>query len=163
MALCEMCGRTGEMLRALVEGVELSVCQICVKHGQLQKNQNLSSFRSAGYHQQGRRSSSSPPRQEKEWKVVEDFFRLLRSARERSKLSQEDFAVLLQERESVVNKWEAGTVKPSLETAKKLQKLLGLTLVVVDEFVGEEIVSARKSDELTLGDFMKMRSKRTIH
>lgn len=154
-----MCGRTGDLLRALVEGVDLSVCQVCAKHGQIQKNQHFSSFRSGGYHQQGRRSFSSPPKQEKEWKVVDDFSRLLRSARERSTLSQEDFAVLLQERESVVNKWEAGTVKPSLETAKKLQKLLGLTLVVIDEAVGEEIVSAKKSDELTLGDFMKMKRK----
>lgn len=153
MALCEMCGRTGDVARALVEGVELSICAVCSKYGKRVQHPQSASF-------PGRRSSAPRPvKQEKEWKVVEEFPRLLRSLREKSKLNQEDFARFLQERESVVGKWEAGSVKPSIETAKKLEKFLGVTLVVVDETVREEVVSSRKSDELTLGDFVKVKKK----
>lgn len=153
MALCEMCGRTGELSRALVEGVELSVCSLCGKHGKKLQNPTQS------YSTRSSTPSSRNIKPEKEWKVVDDFSRLLRAARERSELSQQDFAAFLQERESVVSKWESGSVKPSLETAKKLQKILGLTLIVLDEVVGEEIVSSKKVEGFTLGDFVKVRKR----
>jgi len=155
MALCEMCGRTGELSRTIVEGVELSVCSYCGKHGKRLQTPQQSYSTTTG----SPTSSSRNIKPETEWKVIDDFSKLLRTARERSELSQEDFAAFLQERESVVSKWESGTVKPSLETAQKLQKILGLTLIVLDEVVGGEIVSSQKSAEFTLGDFVKVRQR----
>ncbi|MBI4151395.1 TIGR00270 family protein, partial [Candidatus Woesearchaeota archaeon] len=96
-------------------------------------------------------------RVEKEWKVVADFSQLLRSAREKRNLSQQDFAVFLQEKESVVKKWEAGSVKPSLESAQKLERVLGTSLVIEDDSLVSSSLPSRKSDELTLGDVMNVK------
>ncbi len=153
------------MSRASVESVELSVCSGCARYGKLlappnyaTDSANVSSHR----YSENRRSSShlsaiNPKKltkQEKEWKMVDGFSKIIRAAREKSNLSQQDFAVFLQEKVSLVGKWEAGTVKPNLETARKLEKLLGVTLLELDEIIGLTTASSKKSGELTVGDLI---------
>ena len=99
---------------------------------------------------------------EPEFKLVNNYSSLLRSSRGSKNLSQEDFAKLLNERGSIVAKWESGTLKPRVDIARKLSKLLNITLVVKDEKkVFDKAISKKKGEEgFTLGDFIKVRKRK---
>ena len=147
MATCEMCGREGADLRAEVEGVVMQLCVSCARHGRVlaQPKQVLPAV-----------IRTEAP----EMMVVEEYGALLRKSREQVGMTQEEFAKHVQERESVVAKWEQGTLKPGVETAQRLGKKLGLALVVKSAI---EVGSAAKrgaSEELTLGDFVKVRKRK---
>ena len=75
-------------------------------------------------------------------------------------MSQQDFATYLNERESVVSKWEQGQMQPSIETARKLERMLGLRLVEEETETSLSEPTAKKSDEPTLGDFIKVRKRK---
>ena len=53
---------------------------------------------------------------------------------------------------------ETGTLKPSVEEAKRIGKAIGIKLVEKAEAV-EDIVPQPKKDQLTLGDMIKIRKK----
>jgi putative transcription factor len=158
--VCEMCGRGGNLLTAEIEGVELKVCPNCTKFGKV-RHPNSRGPSSSGF----KRQTAPSPKDMIEDKVVDNFGQLIREARERKGLTQEDFAKQLQEREGLISKWESGGQKPDLETAKKLQKILGIKLIIKDEVVAEEKLEAavggkRVGDVLTLGDFIKVKKRK---
>jgi uncharacterized protein (TIGR00270 family) len=141
--VCEMCGRSGNLVVAEVEGVDLKVCPGCAKHGVVKK-----SF-----------TPRLPAKRisEVEYKVVDNFAALLKSAR--GNRSQEDFSKYLNERESVVAKWEGGSLRPRVDVARRIGRLLRINLVARDSSESIE-VKQEKSDELTLGDFVKVRKRK---
>jgi len=85
---------------------------------------------------------------------------LLRSARESRGMSQEDFAKFLNERSSIVAKWESNGLKPRIGIAKKLSKLLNVNLVERDKKKVFEQKKYKKDEGFTLGDFIKVRKKK---
>jgi len=150
MTSCEMCGKSAELVDADVEGVTLKVCSGCSKYGNVRKNAS-SSF----YH-----NKNFSARKEQEYKIVDNCAQLIRAAREKSGLSQEDFAKFLNEKESIVAKWEGAAFKPFLDAARRLEKKIGIVLVVKDEASSEvKVEQKRKAEELTLGDFIKVRKR----
>ena len=155
MALCEMCGKNNNLMLAEIEGVELKVCSVCAKHGKVRAGSVHSDYRS-GYSRR-----FPPPKEEPEERVISTFAQLLRGIRERSRLNLEDFAQFLNEKESIVSKWEGGSVSPNLEEAKRLQKLLGVGLIVKEEMGGELKQEKHKpgEDTFTLGDFIKIKKR----
>jgi len=95
---------------------------------------------------------------------VSSFGSLIRQIREKKGLTQQDFAKLLNERESVLVKWESGALVPDLKMAKKLEKQLGIILIAKEERgagAQQQPVQREKerSDVLTLGDFIKVRKR----
>lgn len=153
-----MCGRSGNLLTAIIEEVELKVCPNCTKFGKV-KHPNSRTSVPSGFKRQ-----ALAPREMIEDKVVDNFAQLLRESREKRGLTQDEFGQVLREKESLIPKWEAGSQKPSLDTAKKLQKILGITLVVKDEIAAEEKLEMtegkRVGDVLTLGDFIKVKKRK---
>ncbi len=146
---CELCGKEAAPLLAEVEGAELHVCINCAKYGQVKKRNSA--------------PLSPPPKiraEEPEYRLILAYAQLLRSAREKKGLSQADFAKFIKERESVVAKWEAGSVKPSLETARKLERRLGIRLVEVEGTEAVKTGTQGKNEELTLGDLVKVRIRK---
>jgi ribosome-binding protein aMBF1 (putative translation factor) len=77
-------------------------------------------------------------------------------------MTQEEFANSLNEKESILAKWESGTLRPRLNIARQLERLLNLVLVEKDVVGSVEIDKKKKgpSDELTLGDFIKVRKRK---
>ena len=91
-------------------------------------------------------------------------------------MTQEQFANLLKERVSVIQKWESGQLKPRIEIAKKLERSLNLTLIRKlgsennsenssdtkedqnDSFISKNI--KKGADGFTLGDFVKVRVRK---
>lgn len=149
-----MCGRPGELLTAEIEGAEMKVCPKCSKFGKVISG-------NFGWPIHGKNFPSRPKlvREAPEFKLVDNFSEKIRKARENRNLSQEEFARLINEKESISSKWERGEFKPSIETARKLEKILGLVLVVKEENPAEKIEQDKKSGELTLGDFVKVRKR----
>ena len=93
------------------------------------------------------------------FRVIVNYASLLRQAREKQGLSQEHFARFLQEKESIVAKWEQGRMQPSVDIARRLEKTLGVSLVVEDVEQSFEKDKNVRADGFTLGDFMKVRKK----
>ena len=61
--------------------------------------------------------------------IVEDYASLIKSAREKLSMTQEDLAKRILERKNVISNIERGELLPSIETAKKLEKVLGIKLI----------------------------------
>ena len=145
MTVCEMCGASGPLVSAIVEGTPLNICAKCSPFGKVVRKPVV---------------VSRPVRKAVEVVevVVEDYAGLIRSAREKAGLTQMDFARLLNEKESVVQKLESGSFRPPIAMAKKLERLLKIRLVEVER---EESSSVEKksSGPLTIGDIIKLKNK----
>jgi len=65
----------------------------------------------------------------------------------------------LQEKESIVTKWESGSLQPEVVVARKVGKILGLSVV---EWEKPEPLPQQKSrsDVLTLGDMITVRKRK---
>jgi putative transcription factor len=150
MTVCEMCGREASLVSADVEGVELKVCPPCTRYGTTNKNSGRN-FRKP--------LTSSYKRQDKEaveWKLANNFSSLLKSARNEKGMNQEDFAKFLNEKESILSKWEQGTLNPRIFVARRLEKILGISLVTKDVKEKSELKKEKPvKSEFTLGDFIK--------
>lgn len=148
---CDLCGKVEEnFFRTIIEGVELSVCPECSKFGKV----------IAPCNDGARNPARKPhPREQKTEILVENYQELIKKARESKDMSQKDFALKLNERESTVHKIETGTFQPELSLIKKLEGALGLKLL---EEYGETALGQRKKkdDGLTLGDFIILKPKK---
>ncbi len=149
---CELCGKEGELLLADVEQVEMNVCPSCAEFGKIK-----SSFRSSSSASQRKSIIAEEP----EFEIVLDYASLIRKAREQRNMSQKEFAAFLNERESLVQKWEQGSMPPAIDVARRLEKKLGISLIQQDE--KGKILNPEKapklSDSFTLGDFIKIRKR----
>ena len=88
--------------------------------------------------------------------LTADYAAKVRKAREKSGMTQAEFAKALNEKESVLQKLETGAFHPPISMARKLEKLLKITLVEVEE---EEKVEAsqKSSGPLTIGDLINLK------
>ncbi len=146
MGVCELCGRTSKLFKAKVEGTELTVCDACGKFGTV--------YRPVETLKQVSKPVKAKP--EIIEVLVSDYSEIIRKAREKLGLTQEDFAKKINEKESFIQKVESGHMEPSIETARKLEKLLNITLV---EEAPTNVLSAKKqhSGPLTIGDIVKLK------
>jgi uncharacterized protein (TIGR00270 family) len=147
MAVCEMCGREGSLILTDVEGVELKVCPTCSKYGKVHKKPSYTP---------SSKSTTARP----EWKVRSNFAQTIQEERTKRDMNHKQFASFLNERESVISKWESGNLKPRLDVARKLGKQLGISMTEKIESGEAYVSSSKKADEFTLGDIkIKTRKK----
>lgn len=149
MVNCELCGKRGEQLTySVVEGVKLQVCSKCAGFGKFAGNV-------VNVVQEEDNSRRFEPRAKEldEELVVEDFAVILRNKRENLGLSQKDFAMKINEKESFVASLENGKTSLSLETAKKLERLLHIVLVFKQKAV--HLSKTEKAGAMTIGDLIK--------
>tara|TARA_Y100000310_G_C20643596_1_gene795322 strand:+ start:1132 stop:1590 length:459 start_codon:yes stop_codon:yes gene_type:complete len=152
MALCEMCGKESNLISAEVDGADLKVCSGCAKFGKVKKN----------FHSRPAQFKNKFNRQKgPEYKIVNNFSSLLSSARNKKGMDREEFSKFLNEKESVVAKWEQGSLKPRVNTARRLGKILDLKLTEKDVDAKDvELKKSKSSDSFTLGDFIKVRKRK---
>ena len=145
---CEMCGANKPLVRAKVEGIILKVCNKCGRHGKI-----LEEIRVTVKDEWGNRTEIAEMPEEI---IVEEHPELIKNARLKRKQSQEEFAKLITEKLSALQKMESGSLRPSVKTAKKLEKLLGIKLI--EKIKGSDFKMASKSNKnetLTLGHLLK--------
>ena len=96
--------------------------------------------------------------QESEKKIellAENYPELIKKKRESLNLSQKDFAIKINEKESIIHKIETGAFEPSLALAKKLEKMLNIKLIEEHEEKHEKF-KRNKIEGFNLGDFIKI-------
>ena len=151
---CELCGRIDRLVKARIEGAELDVCTACASFGKVLTPPNQ---------QKPRRDSFSQPKQQplaaKLPTIVEDFAVRIRKAREKFGITQEEFAKKISEKHSLVQKIEGGTLTPPLALAKKLERILHITLVEETKETESFKDTNQKNSNFTLGDFITLKKK----
>ena len=142
---CELCGKKVDLVRASVEGTELTVCAPCGKYGRILKRSPVE-----------QKVQQRAKRPEVVEIVVEDYAQIIRQAREKRGMTQKEFANILTEKESILQKMESDGFRPSISLARKLEKMLRISLV---ELQPEKVsaVSQKKSGPLTIGDLIKFK------
>ena len=84
--------------------------------------------------------------------ICEDYGRKIKEAREKKGLTQEELALQLKERHSLIQHVEAGRFQPSVALAQKLEKFFNITLV--ETYTTEQGFDFSKGS-LTIGDLLK--------
>ncbi len=147
---CELCGASGNLLKAIVENSELNVCEKCSGFGKV-TGRTINPIQKAEY-------PKFAQKEEKSLLIVENFGQIIRKKRELLGLSQKDFAKKISEKESIIHKIEVQAIEPNMELTIKLEKLLGIKLI--EESQEEQLpLQKQKINELTFGDLVKVRKR----
>ncbi len=175
---CEMCGRPVRRRDAnivYIEGARLVLCPQCyarvAKHAvKAEVKREVERLRGSA-----RPPAQAPGRRQRgrvrrlgvrldNYEVVDDYAQRVRRARERLGWTQRALAEAVRESENVIKRIEAGRLRPTIDLAMRLEKVLGVKLL-------EPIVDAESSlssaapkvpgpGELTLGDIVSIRKRR---
>jgi len=152
MPTCELCGkRLGTKAYLIkVDRVEYLACEKCAsKYGKVIKILQFKEKERNTIKEPTRRRISRPSY---ELEVVEDYPDIVKRAREELGYTRELLARLVGEKESTIRRIEDGSLIPSIDLARKLEKVLKVKLV--EEVEGEELPERRRDVELTLGDIV---------
>jgi putative transcription factor len=146
---CDTCGKPATS-KAIIEGALMTVCDACAKFGtNVRPLPRAAPVKKAS-------TSVQEVREELIETVRPEVAKLLRQHREKIGLTQEQFAAKLQIRASTYNHYESGAVLPDKTTARKLEHVLKVPLVV---HMKVNTPIAAKNDEpgrgMTMADFMK--------
>lgn len=152
MPSCEICGsKTNELYRVSVEGTEVKTCLKCTRFGKVLSRIVIETPREE-------KRIAVPKVEAPEETVVKNYSSIVRQAREKRGLTQEDFAKMLNERLSVIKSMEQNKLVPDLKLAKKLEHMLGIKLVEEQKETTERY-SAEKTGPATLGDIIRIKKK----
>jgi len=115
---CEICGRNSSDLYLIsVEGTRLTVCRDCAGCGTF-----ISKVEEAQL------ETTKVIEEEPEIDLVDNYAELIRGARAKSGLTQEELAKKINENFNVIKKVEKGELAPTEKLSKKLEKLFRMRL-----------------------------------
>ena len=147
-----MCGGDGELVDAIVEGSMLQVCWKCARHGRVVTVEKPFI------------AQPKPKKivlEEVSRYVMDNCASLIKEAREKKGWKQEDLARAIKERETIIHKVESGHLKPDFDLAQKLERALGIILIVMYEEPKEKRVNL-KNDAMTIGDLLKLKDEKDV-
>lgn len=153
---CEMCGADSETLKANVEGTIMNVCRNCSKYGKV-----ISINKPPVSYKKSKTNSREPVKNDNEEKiemVIKNFAEKIKNVRENMKLDQEKFAEKINEKKSIIHKIETAEMKPSIELAKKLEKILNIKLIETYSEKGTGVETQKSSSgPMTIGDLINIK------
>jgi len=153
---CELCGAPikGNGITVSYEGSIITVCQSC--YTKIKKSAKIVDKIEKKEEKKKIKTSLPKLSTEVELEVVDEYYKIIKEARERLGLTQQQLAQQLKVSENIIKRFEAGKLKPTLQQAKQLEKILNVKLLVpVEE--GEEEEGGEKDFWLTLGDVAQIR------
>ena len=167
-----MCGQplTGIKYRVSVEGVELVVCEGCYRRLKSRSVDPSSIIRRRSFTRPRPVKPAPPPKPKPrpapnrrmldDYEVVEDYSSRVRAAREALGWSHRVLAQKLGESENVIRRIEAGRLTPTIDMARRLERILKIKLLqpIVNESVSG--LGGGRDVGLTLGDIASIRRKR---
>jgi len=173
---CEICGAEirGKPNKVMLESTTLNVCSGCAHLGTPIKEQATPQMKQgqgvkpvSGYQvmpavQQKKEAMGPAPRRAPrvEIEVSEDYPAILRGARQKAGLSQEELAKKVAERVTVIKQLERGDLFPDDKVRRKLEKELHVSLLET-EGVSETVAKDQTGGGagLTLGDMINIKKK----
>ncbi|HJH30565.1 MAG TPA: TIGR00270 family protein [Methanosarcinaceae archaeon] len=157
---CEICGAEihGKSIKVTIDGSELDVCVKCSQHGTVSNKRMPVSRKVAPVARilPTRRA----PRKSFETlsdELVDDYEMIIRDARREHDWSQDQLAVKIKEKASLLKKIERGDITPEDPIIKKLEYTLDVKLTErtrESEWGGESL-----NKGTTLGDIVKIQRK----
>ena len=151
---CEICGKkvVGTPVRVKIEGSVMQTCQECSKFGKVQKEPQRAIRK------------RTPPRlpryKEPSNEVLEDFNTVIRKARENLGWSRENLAEKVYEKVSVIGRIESGKMVPDIKLARKLEKILNVSLLEKVEDENLEDKGPQRIRGATIGDIAFIKKNR---
>jgi putative transcription factor len=156
---CEVCGNEirGRPHYRVIEGAKMTVCGRCARFGSA--DWDPATERVTARARPSARPTPSRPRSEVEavehLELIEDYGEKIRKARQKARMTVEDFAKKIREKESVIKKLEKEELSPDIGLVRKIRNSLGIELLVAGE-TPRVPVATRPSTGRTLGDIMKL-------
>lgn len=141
---CEMCGKEKAEFVVHVEGSEMSLGQNCSKMGKFLRRIR-SELPKKSKQQEAAFRPQFAARTEPIEVITKDYANIIKTAREKKGLKQEDFAKLLHEKESNLHAIESGHREPRIDFARKLEKHLNIKLV--EQYEEKSMKYAASRDE----------------
>jgi len=133
---CDVCGREiiGKPHRVIIEGAKLTTCAQCAELGSAEWKPDPKSLKVSLKTGPTRQLKTRRTRRSREIRedltIIENFGSIVRKARQRLNLSQEDLGRKIGEKVSVIRKIEVERIIPSERLARKLEHALGVKLLV---------------------------------
>jgi putative transcription factor len=88
---------------------------------------------------------------------VEDFHKIIREAREKKGWSREELGEKIYEKVSVINRLESGKMVPDLKLARKMEKILKITLLEKTDQAQMDDLNAAHMRKATIGDIARIK------
>lgn len=140
--VCDLCSKKAPTAKYRIEGVVYDACHECGKLGTKVQKATLPSKR---------RSRRNP---DEDVTVRSDVGERLRKAR--GSKTHKEFAKELRVKESDLHAWETGHRTPTIDTARRIQRQIHVSLLTQIESVGDTTeMSSSDSGALTIGDLLK--------
>lgn len=167
---CEICGQPieeGKSKKTKIDGSIMEVCSDCSKFGIVQKEPPkpkniLNKSKGSGINRTGKKTRTPRPMyslDEPTEELVEDFQSIVREGREKKGFSREELGEKIYEKVSVINRIESGKMVPDIKLAKKLERILNITLIEKISDMELEDFKNISSGGPTLGDIVKIKKK----
>ena len=152
----------GQVFRVKVEGAKMVVCRNCQTLGKPYQEDPVPQRprSSVGYVRPYRLPERKPaelPKEIQELDVAENFSELVRKGRMKLGWSQEQLAMKVNEKHSVILKIETGKITPDTQLCRRLQHELKIKLLVPRKEAPAPKTAAPA--EVTLGDIVKIKGK----
>jgi putative transcription factor len=155
---CELCGKEilGKPKRVVIEGAELETCASCGGLGmEIRRPQTFMGPTSkVATHSRARYRDIY---RQMEGEIDPDFDDIVKSARKRAGITQEQLAAKIMEKTLVIKKIERKELMPDDKLRKKLEKALNVNLLI--EIGREKAQRGKPSGSLTLGDVAVVRRR----
>jgi len=148
---CELCGKEilGRPKRVIVEGAELETCAACSGLGtEIRRPQTL--IGPANKVTAHTRTRYRDIYRQMAGELDPDFDDIVKNARKRAGITQEQLAAKIMEKALVIKKIERKELTPDDKLRKKLEKALNVNLLI--EIGRERAQRGKPSGNLTLGD-----------
>jgi len=164
---CDVCGReiVGKPHRVIIEGAKLTTCARCAELGSAEwkpepKSPNVSLKIRPARQYKSRWTRRRTKEIREDLTIIENFGSIVRKARQRLSLSQEDLGRKIGEKVSVIRKIEVERIIPSERLARKLEHALGIKLLV--PFVEPEVSAplSQVNKGVTLGEIAYLKDSR---
>lgn len=155
---CELCGKEilGKPKRVVVEGAELETCATCGGFGTEIRRPRTSVGPTSKVAAHSRTRYRDIYRQ-MEGEIDPDFDDIVKNARKRAGITQEQLAAQIMEKALVIKKIERKELTPDDKLRKKLEKALNVNLII--EIGREKAQRGKPSGNLTLGDVAVVRRR----
>lgn len=168
---CEICGKKTKFptTAVKVEGAEFKACSDCTKLGTvIERRPANQAGKSSGtpapsrYAPRSGYADAAKPRPRNyfaglENDLVEEYDAVIKKAREAKGMSQEDLALKIKEKASLIKKIERKEIHPEESVIQKLEKELNIKLT--EAFDSSETFQHRSAGGTTLGDIAFVKRK----
>lgn len=161
---CETCGRYIERGKKVkLEGSIVITCDECAAYGEVIDEVTIQKKDKAQRDEKKVNELFDIEFSDEE-RLIENFGNIIKNAREKANMKQEDLAKKINQPKSLIQRIETGKFKPSVGLAKKLEKILNVKLVENSEEEKENkmvktLSTVEKSKDITLGDLVVIRKK----